>query len=411
MAGEQGPDVPLVKLITRGFIQDPYPDLRNYRERQPVIAVENGGFRMWLVTRYEDARKTLASPLMLRDFIKNRDEVVGKTMVRPERKAHIPRALRVGMLDRDGADHRRLRGLVSGYFTPSRVVELRPVIERLVDELLDGLPVGEPIDLIGHFALPATATVMADLLGLPPEGRDAYPRWVNGMLTGGSLEETESSARHLSEYTREVIRRKRAEPGADITTFLIDAAAGGMIDELELESNVGLLLIAGMEPASTIGNTVFTLLRHPDQLAAVLASPYLIPRCIEEVLRFEGPFRMLPPRYSEQPFPVGGVTIPAREFILISNAAANRDPSRFEDPDRFDVRRDTKGHLGFSHGVHRCLGAELGRLETAVAVGRLLAKFPNLTLGVPVEDIRWRPGTFMSRLYELPVVLGEKEVR
>ena len=116
---------------------------------------------------------------------------------------------------------------------------------------------------------------------------------------------------------------------------------------------------------------------------------------------------MLPPRYREEPYRVGDVTIPAREFILISSAAADRDPAKFEDPDRFDIRRDTRGHLGFSHGVHRCLGAEMGRLEVATALGRLLSAFPDLSLGAPADEIRWRPGTFMRRLYELPVVLRQ----
>jgi cytochrome P450 PksS len=115
---------------------------------------------------------------------------------------------------------------------------------------------------------------------------------------------------------------------------------------------------------------------------------------------------MLPPRYREQPYRVGDVTIPAREFILLSSAAANRDPAKFPDPDHFDIRRDTRGHLGFSHGAHRCLGAELGRLEVATALGALLTAFPDISPGAPWDEIRWRPGTFMRRLYRLPVVLG-----
>jgi cytochrome P450 PksS len=342
----------------------------------------------------------------MRDLVRKRDELIERTVVRPERKARIPRALRVGMLDRDGEDHRRLRAMVSPYFTPAKVAALRPRIERLVDGLIDALPVGRPVDLVEHFSLPATATVMAGLLGLPLDDGLPFPRWVNSMLTGGSLEETETGAFLLSEYTKEFIAYKRTARGEDITSDLLRAVEDGAMDDLELESTIGLLLIAGMEPASTISSAVFTLLRHPEQLAALRADPRLLPGCVEEVMRFESPFRMLPPRYREQPYRVGDVTIPANEFILVSSAAANRDPRRFEDPDRFDIRRDTRGHLGFSHGVHRCLGAELGRLEVTVALGRLLAAFPEISLGAPVEEIRWRPGTFMRRLYSLPVVLA-----
>lgn len=401
-----GQDPRLEKLVTQDYIQDPYPSLAAYREAGSAVPVENGGFRMWLVCGYEQSRSLLADPLTKRDVVKNRDVLIGQTLVRPERKPHIPRALRVGMIDRDDEDHRRLRGVVSKHFTPARVAARRARAEAVFGARLAGLAVGEPVDLVERFATPASASIVADLIGLEEREHFEFPQWVNGMLTGESPAQAEAAAANLIAFTREIIARKRVVPGDDLTTELIAAAADGVLDEVELESTIGLLLIAGMEPASTLSSCVYTLLQHPDQLALLRADPSLVPGCVEEAIRFEGPFRLLPPRYRESPYQVGEVTIPAREFILISGAAADRDPERFPDPDRFDIRRDTRGHLGFSHGVHRCLGAELGKLEVSVAVEQLLARFPGMSLAVGPEEIRWRPGAFMRRLYSLPVILS-----
>ena len=205
-------DTPLVKLITQQFMQDPYPDLAAYRESRSAVAVENGGFRMWLVTGYDDARSLLADPLTKRDVISNRDHLIGKALVRPERKPHIPRALRVGMIDRDGDDHRRLRGVVSKYFSPVTVAARRPAIERIVDGLLAQLPTGESFDLVERFSQPVAAAVVADLLGLEPSDDHSYPRWVNSMLAGESVKDAQSGAQHLIRFTKEIIERKRADP-------------------------------------------------------------------------------------------------------------------------------------------------------------------------------------------------------
>lgn len=398
-------DPRLVKLITQDFMQDPYPDLAAYRATGSAVPVENGGFRMWLVTGYEPARALLADPETNRDVIKNRDQLIGQTLVRPERKPHIPRALRVGMIDRDGDDHRRLRGVVAKYFTSARVAERRARIEAVADDLIMALDPGKPLDLVEYFCQPLAATIVTDLLGLPRSTNHTFPQWVNDMLTGQSPEAAEQGALSLIGFTRSLIADKRATPDGEITSDLIEARAAGVLDEIELESTVALLLIAGMEPASTLASALYTLLTHPDQLAALRADPGLLAGCVEEAIRFEGPFRMLPPRYRNEPYQVGDTTIPAGEFILVSSAGANRDPAKYPDPDRFDIRRATKGHLGFSHGIHRCLGAELGRLEVSIGLGKILQAFSDVRFAAPTEEIRWRPGTFMRRLYSLPVSL------
>ncbi|MEU9336038.1 cytochrome P450 [Streptomyces sp. NPDC048290] len=394
-----------VRLLNRSFMRDPYPALRELRERCPAVPVENGGFRMWVVTRYEDARRILADPSLSRDLVAHRRAVVAQNLVDDTRRPRLPRELRRSMLDQDGEDHLRLRRTVSRFFSPSRLDELRPRIEERADALLDGLPTGVPLDLVDAYARPLPATVLAELLGVPEEARAEFPAWENAILTAPGTAEVEDAGRRLAAFAREVIEEKRARPADDLFTEVVRAAADGVMDDTELISMITLLTIAGLEPASAIGSGVLTLLDHPDELALVRARPALMADCVEEVLRYETPFRMLTPRFLDHPLELDGVTVPAGELILVSTGAANRDPGRFDSPDAFRADRCPRGHLGFSHGSHRCLGAELGRLETTIALDRFFARFPDTRLAAPRAEVPWRPGMFMRRLDALPVVL------
>lgn len=385
-------------------MRDPYPELRAMREQAAAIPVENGGFRMWVVTRYEDVRRILTDPSLQRDLVKNRKRIVGQNLVRPEAKPKLPRELRRSMLDRDGADHRRLRGLVAGFFSPVRLAALRERIGTLADELLDALPAGEPVDLIDRFARPLPGAILSAILGVPAEYQEEFPKWETAILTADSKAEVEAAGRSLHAFGEDIIARKRAEPTDDLFSTLVRAEQEGVLAHDELTSMISLLVIAGLEPATAIGSAVLTLLRFPDQQAALLAQPELLPDCVEEVLRFETPFRMLTPRYLDHPLALDGVHIPAGELLLLSTGAANRDPDRFPDPDRFDITRRPKGHLGFSHGNHRCQGAELGRLVTTIGLDRLFRRYPDIRLAIEPEQARWRPGMFMRRLDALPVV-------
>ncbi|TWP50853.1 cytochrome P450 [Lentzea tibetensis] len=394
-----------MKLLNRAFMHDPYPSLAEMRESCAAVPVENGGFRMWVLTRYEDARAVLADPSLHRDLVKHRHEVVKQNLVNGERKPKLPRELRRSMLDQDGEDHRRLRGLVSGFFSPSRLKAARPRVEEVARGLLDAIPSGE-VDLIEAYARPLPVILQSELLGVPVDAQDRFPLWETAILTAPTKEEVEDAGRQLHAFAREIIELKRAEPADDLFTTLVRAGDEGVLAEMEVISMITLLLIAGLEPTSVIGSGVLTLVQHPEQLARLRADRSLLPGTIDEVLRYETPFRMLTPRYLDHPLELADVTIPAGELILVSTGAANRDPAKYAEPDRFDVARCPKGHLGFSHGNHRCLGAELGRMQTTVALDVLLDTFPSIELAVAAEDVRWRPGMFMRRLDTLPVKLS-----
>ncbi|MFI6095280.1 cytochrome P450 [Lentzea sp. NPDC051213] len=391
-----------VRLASRRFMHDPYPALASLRDSMPAAVVEAGGLRMWLVTRYEDVRRILADREVGKDLVGQRRELVPRSMVDPSRRARLPAASRRSLLDRDGDDHRRLRGALAGVFSPARLAVLKPEIERRASALLDRLPVGEPVELLTSYVRPLVATTIADLVGVPEDERAMFPVWETAMLTAPSIAEVEEAGRELYALALRLVERKRAEPGDDVCTMLLGLRDEGVLDDDELASTFIVLLIGGSEPASAITSGLSLLLRHPAQLRAVLDEPALWPNCVEEIVRYEAPFRMLPPRFSADATVVDDVEVPARELLLLSPGSANRDPLRFSSPDSFDVRRDTRGHLGFGHGAHRCLGAELGRLETRIALRLFFERFP--AAGLEEEPV-WLPGLFMRRLGGLRVRL------
>lgn len=396
-----------MKVLTRAFMHDPYPMLTALRDTGPAAVAEVNGLRMWLVTRYHDVKRVLADPAFSKDIVQHRKRVMRQCVLHPERIAKMPLASRRSLLDRDGADHKRLRALLSGQFSPARVAGYRPRIEQITDELLDRLPVGEPVDLVNQFARPLVTTFISEVFGVPEGEREGFPVWENDMLTAPSKAGIEEATRKLHELALRLVEIKRREPGDDVFTLLLRKHdEDGVLDHDELASTFLVLLVGGSEPTSAIGNGLLHLLSNPSQLAAVRADPSRYAACVDEVLRYESPFRMLAPRLAERAVELDGVTIPAGELVMASVAAANRDPVRFADPERFDVTRDARGHLGFGHGPHRCLGSELGRLETTIALRALVERFPGSRLAVPPDQVRWRPGMFMRRLDSLPAVLG-----
>ncbi len=188
---------------------------------------------------------------------------------------------------------------------------------------------------------------------------------------------------------------------------LLASDEGDRLDANEMIAMAFLMLSAGHETTThLISNSVLSLLRHPDQLAALRADSSLLPGAIEEFLRYEGPGNTVTLRFTTAPVRLGEVEIPEGEFVLVAQASADRDPARFDDADRLDITRKPGGHLAFGHGIHHCLGAPLARFEGQIAIGRLLAQFPGLALAVEPTELRWRNSTMFHGLQTLPVTLG-----
>ncbi|MEU1338265.1 cytochrome P450 [Streptomyces sp. NPDC005827] len=388
-------DVDPVELLA-----DPYAVYARLRETGPVHRVAGtDGLPAWLVTRYEDVRQALADPRFSLD----------KAHAKPGgyRGFALPPALDANLLNMDPPDHTRVRRLVSQAFTPRRVALLREPVRRTADALLDAIaPLGRA-DLIAAYAGPLPIVVICELLGVAEEDRPDFRSWTDALVVPDPArpERTKEAVGALLGFFARLLARKRAEPADDLVSAMIAVRdEEDRLSEDELMSLVFLILFAGYENiVHLIGNATLALLRNPAQLAALRADPALLGPAVEELARYDGPAPLAIRRFPTEDVTLGGVTVPAGETVLLSLAAAHRDPRRFPDPDRLDLGRDAAGHLALGHGIHYCLGAPLARLETEIALGALLDRFPGLELDVPVDRLSWRPSMRTRGLLALPV--------
>jgi cytochrome P450 len=396
--------------LTTEFIQNPYPVYDMLRGRGPASEViMPRGVKVWLVTRYEDARVVLADTSAVSKDASGFGDLFARHSTSDDTRTGLGESLAQHMLNSDPPDHTRLRNLVNKAFTARTVERLRPRIEQITTELLDDMAAAgdQVIDLLDAFAFPLPITVICELLGVPQTDRDDFRAWSNTLLSSGGGETVGQAALAMANYLSALIARKRADPGDDMLTGLIDASdSGDRLTEIELVSMAFLLLVAGHETTvNLIGNGVLALLRNPDQFNLLRGDPSLLPGAIEEFLRFESPVNLATLRYTKSPLRLGEMEIPAGEFVLVSLGSANRDGGRFGEPDRLDVTRKSAGHAAFGHGIHYCLGAPLARLEGQIAIGHLIERFPKLTLAAEPAELTWRESTIIRGLLELPVTL------
>jgi cytochrome P450 len=292
------------------------------------------------------------------------------------------------MITVDGPEHRRLRGALSPLFTRSAIAKWERRVQEVVEEMLAPLVAGhDSFDLIGDFTILPTV-IVADMLGVPNDRYDEFQRWSHNIVTNLSFgfEDPETqvmlrqTATEINGYLREEIGRHRREQPDDLLTFMLNLTGNNAMTEAEILSTSVLLLVAGYDTtAKTMSNCLIALERNPDQRRRVAADLSLVPAAIEEGLRWFGPVHW-GPRKVMKDTTLGGTGMSAGELIYAFPAAANRDPRRWEHPERFDVSREPKSHLAFGYGPHLCLGASLARLETKVAIEQLLRVAPEYQL-------------------------------
>jgi cytochrome P450 len=361
------------------------------------------GVTVWLVTGYAEARELAAHPHVVRSG--------GEVPHRDVLPAGLAAAMNSHLLVANPPDHTRLRRLVSAAFTRRRVASLAPRITALAaglaDDVLAAGADGTPVDLVESFAYPLPITVIADLVGVPAADRDAFRRW-SSIVTYGPAYPADvfvPAVAEMVDYLRALIAAKTAEPADDLLSELIRVHEDGdRLSADELTSTVYLLLAAGHETTvGLISTGMYHLLRRPELLAALRADPARIPDAVEELLRQDGPAQVAMPSVTTAPVPVGDVTIPAGEVVVLAFAAANRDPRRYADPAGLDLDREDARHLAFGHGIHHCLGAPLARLEGRIALGTLLDRVPRLRLAEPDTEPERPPGLLLNRLRALPV--------
>jgi cytochrome P450 len=413
MSVVQEPPVIEIDLTSQAFKQDPFPTLARMRELGPVIRVRFPLFgKVWMATTYEAVND------LLRDhhrFVQSPAAAGNRWMGAVVR--WLPGSLRPlasNMLLRDPPDHRRLRSLVDQAFQRQSVEALRPRLETLADETLDRLateaarsPGG--VDLLAHFARPFPLAVICEILGLPPEDRPKFTRWASRFSTSASfpgiLWGLATGVRRLLRYARDEFRRQAKEPRGGLMTALIEAEESGeRLTEDELVAMVFLLLAAGHETTlHQIALSVLTLLDHPQQLAELTSDWGLADSAVQEMLRYVSFAQVSKPRYACKDTEFHGQSIHRGQIIFACLAAANSDPVVFENPERLEIRRQPNRHVAFGTGIHVCLGAKLARVETAIALQRLFARFPQLNLSIPRSQVRCSTRIGTRSLVALPV--------
>ncbi|MBV6698113.1 cytochrome P450 [Kitasatospora aureofaciens] len=393
------------------FVRDPYPVYARLRERGPVAHVVLAGTPMWLVLGYTEARAALTKPELVKGPEWAARVVAARTGVeqaeRPVERSLGQRMLVEHMLNTNPPHHTRLRKLVAKAFTARQVQALRPRIEHTVERLLGDLaPQGE-VDLLKAFAFPLPLTVISEMIGVPEADQAVFGAWSNALTVAMQPGEMQRIADEMADYLTGLIASKRSNPADDLITGLIQARdEEDRLSEHELVSMVFQLLVAGYETtAHLIGNGVLALLRHPDQFAALRADRALLAGAVEEFSRYDNSLHLSTLSVTAEPVEIGGVLIPADEFVLVALGSANHDPARFDDPERFDIRRQPGGHLAFGHGIHHCMGAPLARMQTELAVGALIERFDRIELAVSPEELRYEMNLTRG-LESLPVRLG-----
>jgi cytochrome P450 len=395
------------------FLADPHGHYAWLRENAPVYRGKLALLTdqdVWLVSRYDDCRALLTDDRFARSPGESGSALTAEL---PE---HMRLLTRDTLVYKDDPEHRRLRKLVARPFTPKAIDALGERVRELAEGVLDGLGAADRVvDLRTEFALPIPATVISEMVGVPEPDRDRFQRGIAAMLGGldgmtAGDPQWDQEVRDLVAFVRELVTRRRSDPGEDILTGLIAAEeSGDRLDDDELVAMVFTLVAAGYETTfGLITNAVVTLLDHPDQLARLRDAPdddALWRTAIDEIVRYAGPVASTEMLTAAQDVTWHGETIPAGAIVVPLLHAANRDPAAFDDPDRFDITRTPNTHLGFGHGVHFCLGANLARMEARVALGALLGRHPDLHLAVERSALRPEQVPLLHRYQELPVHL------
>ncbi|MFC3997334.1 cytochrome P450 [Nocardiopsis sediminis] len=397
-------------MTTTGSTARPYPfsppDRLNldpaYAEVRdgPLVRVRLAyGDDAWLVTRYQDVKTVLSDLRFSRAAAVRSDEPRARPLrMRPD-----------VILSMDPPDHTRLRRLVAKAFTARRVAALHPRTEGIADRLVgEMLAAGAPADLVERFSVPLVIAVICELLGVPFEDRSRFRVWCEAIVatTAYTPGEVQEHTDALRAYVAELIELRRAEPADDLITGFVEARDDhDRLSEAEMVSLAMTLLITGQgATVSQIPNFVYALLIREGAWARLVADPDLIPAAVEELTRHVplGEASDMA-RYALEDVELSGGTVRAGEAVIPFISVANRDPAVFDDPEEVVLDREYNPHLGFSHGVHHCLGAQLARQELRVALRVLTRRCPRLRFAVPEPELPWKTGSLARGLTALPV--------
>lgn len=374
---------PLISMKDE-FLSNPYPTFARLREEAPVLWSERGKY--WLVSKYDDVSA------ILRDL--HYEKGLKRMQAFDPILKFIPQVAKVlesrgkSMLHQNPPEHTRLRSLVNKAFTPSMITNLRPHIQQIASDLLDKVEKNGEMDLITDFAFVLPVTVIAEMLGVPPEDRNRFKEWSHPLtetLEPGTdlpkLMKAGKAGLELRDYLVPLFEERSKNPKDDLITALVQAEEeGSKLTKAELLANTVLLLVAGHETTvNLIGNGMLALLRNPGQMDALKEKPDLIEFAIEEFLRYDGPVQMVR-RVAGCNLELAGQKIKEHDMLVLLIGSANHDPEHFQNPDTLDITRTNNKHLAFGSGIHHCLGSTLARAEGQIAISTLIQRFPNIKL-------------------------------
>ncbi|MFG1603235.1 cytochrome P450 [Actinoplanes sp. NPDC049265] len=399
MTSVDAPEFPMPRAAGCPF--DPPPGLRELQEETPLAPVRlPDGSTAWVVTRYADQRAVLADSRVSSDVTKP-----GYPSGTPGR---VVGAGNIGFILMDDPEHARLRKMVTAPFMIKRVEQMRPAIQRIVDERIDTLLAGpNPADLVESFALPVPSLVICELLGVPYTDHDFFQHSSKNLISrSASPEERGAAFQKLHDYLDDLLIEKTERPQDDLLSTLTERVRNGELTRADAAGIGVLLLIAGHETtANMIALGTMALLENPEQLALIrdTGDPKVIAGAVEELLRYLNITHNGRRRVALADIEVAGQTIRAGEGVIMANDIGNRDPSVFDHPDRLDVTRDARRHVAFGFGVHQCLGQPLARVELQVVYGTLYRRIPTLALAADRDSIPFKHDAAVYGVHELPV--------
>ncbi|MEV5651775.1 cytochrome P450 [Nocardia sp. NPDC052254] len=400
----------VIDLLAEDFHEHAHTVYDRLRAQSPVTFVElpqQPGRGFWMITGYTAADTALREKRLAND---------PRALLSPAQRAARAAARIPGppntMLISDPPEHTRLRRAAQRAFTSRSVTAMHPVMlrhaERLLDHAEQAARDGDgTVDLLHAYAYPLSLTVLGEILGFPA----AWHAGLHDLAVRAATVSTPLSGPdpllrdRLDGYTRDLVLLKRQDPGDDLVSRLAHPESDReALSDGELGAMIGLLVAAGFETsASLIASATLSLLTDPPQWAALRAEPELAAAAVEETMRYWGPVESATMRHAVAPFTLGDKRIETGDRVLVFPAAANRDPAHVRDPHRFDIHREPRPHLGFSGGIHNCLGAALARTEVRFALTTLIARWPRLRLDAHPADLRWRSGMGLRGLRRLPV--------
>ncbi|MGO9602692.1 MAG: cytochrome P450 [Candidatus Binataceae bacterium] len=384
------------------FRANPYPHYKALYAGPPRLI--NLGLEMALAARYADVKAVLL-------------DHANFSSVQPDLGVFQEQNDLFGtdpsMLFADQPVHTRLRRLVSRDFTPRRIRELEPRIRAITNDLFDAAQKKGSLDVMADIANALPVMVIAEMLGVAPEMYQTFKHWSDKIIEADNVlpgmpmpEEIKTAMKELRAYFLVEIEKRRAKQGPDLVSALVAAhEQSEALSAGELLQFVVLLLLAGNETTTNlIGNGTLALGRNPEQMALLRSKPELMPSAIEEMLRYDGPVQSTF-RTTTRDINLGGTDLKAKTGVFAMVAAANRDPTHFPNPDKFDITRDPNDHLAFGEGIHFCLGSGLARLEGAAAIGTMLERFPKLRFANPDAPLKYKGSYFLRGLAHLEMAI------